>query len=167
MGWRCIKTGQAPNSKVARTPTLPIPPISTLGCILLHCIELACTALSWPAVCCSGVKCNQLNLNGEKTPSQMYFSTAFLNCTYQLYVSTVMPPVYFWVGSVGARSAIRWTRLGRERSPWHWSSHWLLLQARSAPSLQLAATQIFCTPMSSTPIKTTRRENRPQFLVPL
>ena len=28
MGWQCIKTGQAPNSKVARTPTLPIPALN-------------------------------------------------------------------------------------------------------------------------------------------
>ena len=34
---RCIRTGQPPNSKVARTPTLPIPPMRcTPQCIPVH-----------------------------------------------------------------------------------------------------------------------------------
>ena len=108
MGWRCIKTGQAPNSKVARTPTLPIPPISTLGCILLHCIELACSVLF-------GREVQSVELEWWEDS----IANVFLNCISQLYSSIVclncISLVYFWVGSVGARSAIRWTQLGRER----------------------------------------------------
>ena len=93
---RCIRTGQPPNSKVARTPTLPIPPMRcTPQCIPVHhsvpeCItvQIAPTWSStrhWPAVhrqCWSGVKSNPLNFNGERTLSQLHLSALFLGTVW-------------------------------------------------------------------------------------